>query len=221
MAVRETVGPGALRRDRRVHAAHRHVEVAPAGPAAACGAHRRRAGRRTWWRWSDAESRKQSHRRSTATGPHCCRRPYESRSSSDPANAANPRLSPRSPSARAPAPHGSAAAGGGPRGCPAGARTPLHLDHRARRGDQVDRDVVGGHEQVLAQDLDRVHGGGDDRVAVHLARLAQQPVLEVRVAAALADPRALEVHRHRAGEHEVELRAPPRGRSRGRGAARP
>ena len=34
----------------------------------------------------------------------------------------------------------------------------------------------------------------------------QQPVLEVREAAALAEPRALEVHGHRAGQHQVELR---------------
>ena len=43
------------------------------------------------------------------------------------------------------------------------------------------------------------------RAAVDLARLGQQAVLEVREAAALAEPGALEVHGHRAGEHEVEL----------------
>ena len=50
----------------------------------------------------------------------------------------------------------------------------VDLDHRARRGHQVHRDVVGGHQQVLAQDLDRVDGGGDDRAAVDLAASQQQ-----------------------------------------------
>ena len=45
----------------------------------------------------------------------------------------------------------------------------LDLDHRARRRDQVDGQVVGDHRQVAAQDLDRVDGGGDRRVVVDLA----------------------------------------------------
>ena len=48
-------------------------------------------------------------------------------------------------------------------------------------------------------------GGGDDRVVVDLPGLDQQPVLEVREAAALADPRAAEVDRDRAAEDEVDL----------------
>ena len=73
------------------------------------------------------------------------------------------------------------------------------------RGDQVDRQVVGGHHQVLAQDLDRVDGGRDRRVVVDLAGVDQEPVLEVGEAAALADPGAAEVDRDRAAEDEVDL----------------
>ena len=40
----------------------------------------------------------------------------------------------------------------------------LDVDRRARGDDQVDREVVVGHHQVLAQDLDRVDGRRDDRV---------------------------------------------------------
>ena len=81
----------------------------------------------------------------------------------------------------------------------------LDLDHRARGRDQVDRQVVVGDHQVLAQDLDRVDGGRDRGVVVDLARLDQQPVLEVGEAAALADPGAAQVDRDRAAEHEVDL----------------
>ena len=70
------------------------------------------------------------------------------------------RTSPRSRSARAPGSRGSAAAGGDPRARPAGLVGAVHLDHRARGGDQVDRDVVSRHQEVLAQDLDRVDRGG-------------------------------------------------------------
>ena len=66
--------------------------------------------------------------------------------------------------------------------------------------------VVGGDHQVLAQDLDRVHGGGDGGVAVDLAGVDEDPVLEVVVAAAFADPGAAEVDRDRAAEDEVDLR---------------
>ena len=60
--------------------------------------------------------------------------------------------------------------------------------------------------QVLAHDLDRVDGGGDDRLVRDPAGLGQQRVLEVVVAAALADPGALEVDRDRAAEDQVDLR---------------
>ena len=66
--------------------------------------------------------------------------------------------------------------------------------------------VVGGDHQVLAQDLDRVDGGGDDGVGVDLAGVDEDPVLEVVVAAAFADPGAAEVDRDRAAEDEVDLR---------------
>ena len=60
--------------------------------------------------------------------------------------------------------------------------------------------------QVLAQDLDRVDGGGDRGVVVDLAGVDEDPVLEVVIAAAFADPRPAQVHRDRAAEHEVDLR---------------
>src|SRR5881227_2869929 len=82
---------------------------------------------------------------------------------------------------------------------------PLHLDHGPRRGHQVDGDVVPGDHQVLAHDLDRVDGGGHDGAAVDLSRLRQEPVLEVGEAAALPDPRALEIDGHGAREDEVKL----------------
>ena len=46
----------------------------------------------------------------------------------------------------------------------------LDLDHRARGGDQVAGKVVGGDHQVLAEDLDRVDGGGDRGVASRSCR---------------------------------------------------
>src|SRR4029077_20207669 len=81
----------------------------------------------------------------------------------------------------------------------------LDLDHGARGRDQVDREVVGDHRQVAAQDLDRVDGGGDRRVIVDLAGVDQDPVLEIVVAAALADPGSTQVHRHRPGENKVDF----------------
>ena len=81
----------------------------------------------------------------------------------------------------------------------------LDVDHGARGGDQVDRQVVRGHHQVAAEDLGGVDGGRHRRVVVDLAGVDQDPVLEVRVAAALADPGAAQVDRHGAAEHEVDL----------------
>jgi AAA ATPase-like protein len=82
----------------------------------------------------------------------------------------------------------------------------VDLDHRAGGGDDVAGEVVGGDHQVLAEDLDRVDGGGDDDVGVDLARLDEDPVLEVVVAAAFADPGAAEVDGDGAAEDEVDLR---------------
>ena len=82
----------------------------------------------------------------------------------------------------------------------------LDFDHRARRSDQVDGKVVLRGHQVLAEDLDRVHGRRHHRVVVDLAGVDQDSVLEVVVAAALADPGAAEVDRDRAAEDEVDLR---------------
>src|SRR5829696_4152608 len=59
----------------------------------------------------------------------------------------------------------------------------LDLDHRPRGRDQIDRQVMGGALQVLAQDLDRMRGGGDGGVVVDLAGLDQESVLEVGEAA--------------------------------------
>ena len=56
----------------------------------------------------------------------------------------------------------------------------LELDHGAGCRDHVDGQVVVGQRQVLAQDLDRVDGGGDDGVFVDQALLDQQGVLQVR-----------------------------------------
>src|SRR2546430_16369317 len=93
---------------------------------------------------------------------------------------------------------------------PENARRPLEgaldLDRRARRGDQVDGDVVGGDGQVLAEDLDRMNGGRDARLCRDGARLRKERVLQVAEAATLADPCALQVHRDRAAEDQVQLR---------------
>ena len=51
----------------------------------------------------------------------------------------------------------------------------------------------------------RVHGGGDSGLLRHHPGLGQQRVLEVGEPAALADPRALEVDRHRPAQDQVEL----------------
>src|SRR6202012_5877342 len=82
----------------------------------------------------------------------------------------------------------------------------LDVDHRAGSGDQITGKVVVGDHQVLAHDLDRVDRGADGDVVVDLARLDQDPVLEVVVAAAFAYPRAAEVDGDRAAEDEVDLR---------------
>ena len=78
-----------------------------------------------------------------------------------------------------------------------------------------------GHRQVLAQDLDRVDGGRDHGLVRHPARLGQQRVLEVAEAAALADPGALQVDRHRAAQDRGRASGPAPRRSPRRGAARP
>src|SRR3954451_308617 len=80
----------------------------------------------------------------------------------------------------------------------------LDLDHRARRCDQVHGEVVGGRLQVLAQDLNRVHGRRDGRVIVDLAGLDQEAVLEIREAAALADAAAAEIDGDGPAEHKVD-----------------
>ena len=92
----------------------------------------------------------------------------------------------------------------------------LDLDHRAGRGDQVAGKVVVGDHQVLAQDLDRVDRGGDGDVGVDLARVDEDPVLEVVVAAAFADPGAAQVDGDRAAEDEVDLRQVVEGDDAGR-----
>ena len=71
---------------------------------------------------------------------------------------------------------------------PRGPRMVADLDHVRRMSPiKSDGQIVVGHHQVLAQDLDQVQGGRDDRVVVDLAGLDQKAVLDVGEAPALAD----------------------------------
>src|SRR5919109_4968323 len=83
---------------------------------------------------------------------------------------------------------------------------PLHLDPGARGRDQVDGEIMVGDHEVLANDLDRVDGGGDAGPLPDLVGLDEQPVFEVGEPAALADPRPAQVDRHRAAQDEVDPR---------------
>src|SRR5688572_8819653 len=71
-------------------------------------------------------------------------------------------------------------------------------DDVGRRDQEVDREVVRQHADPVGQDLQRVHRRQDGRRVADLALLAEDAVLEVAVAAALADPGAVAADTDRA-----------------------
>jgi hypothetical protein len=82
-----------------------------------------------------------------------------------------------------------------------GSRRP---DHPRGCDDDVERHVVRRHRNVVVHDLEIVHGGHDRRRVVDAAEPAGERVLEVAVAAALAQPRALRGDRDAARHDEVD-----------------
>src|SRR2546428_997722 len=89
-------------------------------------------------------------------------------------------------------------------------------DHLRGGDEEVDGQVVRQHGDPLDDHLEGVDGGQDRRRLAHLALFAQEPVLEVAVAAALAEPRAVAPDRDRAAHDQVDgphlarrHRAPP------------
>src|SRR5262249_54296666 len=86
----------------------------------------------------------------------------------------------------------------GPRMC--GARG----DDLERRHQEVHGQIVRKHGDALGDDLQRVNGGEDRGGLPHLPFLAQQPVLEVAVAAPLPDTRAVAADAHGATDDEVD-----------------
>jgi hypothetical protein len=69
--------------------------------------------------------------------------------------------------------------------------------------DQVQAEVVAGLGQRPLQHLQGVDGGGDHGAGADQAGLDQQRELQVREAAALADPGAFAVDGHAAADHQV------------------
>jgi hypothetical protein len=82
--------------------------------------------------------------------------------------------------------------------------TTRRANHPRGRDDDVERHVVRRHRNVVLHDLEVVHRGDDRRGVVDGAEAAGQRVLEVAVAATLAQPRALSSDSHAAGDHEVD-----------------
>src|SRR5439155_1688133 len=89
-------------------------------------------------------------------------------------------------------------------------------DHLGGGDEEVDGQVVRQHSDPLDDHLEGVDGGQDRRRLAHLALFPQEPVLEVAVAAALAEPRAVAPDRDRAAHDQVDgphlarrHRAPP------------
>ena len=72
------------------------------------------------------------------------------------------------------------------------------------RDEEVDGQVVRQHRDALGDDLERVHRGEDRRRLADLALLAQEPVLEIAVAAALAEASPVASHGDRAADDEID-----------------
>src|SRR5437867_3261246 len=77
-------------------------------------------------------------------------------------------------------------------------------DHLGGGDEEVDGQVVRQHGDPLGDHLERMDGGQDRGRLAHLALFAQEPVLEVAVAAALAEPRAVAPYRDRAAHDQVD-----------------
>ena len=73
---------------------------------------------------------------------------------------------------------------------------------------------------AFGEDLQRVDGGEDGRRLADLSLLAQEPVLEVAVAAALADARPVAADADRAAHDQVDRSHLARRRRHGRTGAR-
>src|SRR5262249_15531022 len=73
-----------------------------------------------------------------------------------------------------------------------------------RRDQEIHRQIVRQHRNALRRDLERVDRREDRSGLAHLSFLAQEPLLEVQVAAALADACAVATDADRAAHDEVD-----------------
>src|SRR6185312_15759310 len=102
-------------------------------------------------------------------------------------------------------------------------------DHLAGGDQEIDGQVVGEHGDALGGDLERMHRREDRCRLADLPLLAEQPILEIAVAAALAEARAIAADGDGAAHDQVDRAhlarrdgaTPPAGAADARGERRP
>ena len=85
------------------------------------------------------------------------------------------------------------------------AKEEVGIDDFVRRHDGAKRNIVLGHRDFFVDNLQRMNGRDDRRVGSDFSFFREQRELEVRIAAALADPGALAIYRHRTADNQVDL----------------